>query len=398
MFKRQLEKPWLRSLVLASMVLLFLTLTIVFAQVTTPLLISLAIAYVFDPVIDWLETKKLGRTTGIVVVTFVLTLTFFAFLAYVIPVLIRQTQELIQNIPGYVNQIEKKLVPEVQKLYQEHQEEVDTTLHWLKEQAIVNGSSWAKKVGMGLVSSFRGFGNLLGNLLSLVVIPVLAFYLLRDFDLMRHKIVSFFPLDRKDLLMDLFQELHQSLSKFIQGQLLVAMILATIYSIGLTISGCPAPLLIGILAGMANLVPYLGLAVGLLPALLLTYLSGGTLPQVLGAGLTFGIGQALEGTLITPRVVGDSVGLHPVLVMVALMIGGTYFGLTGMILALPVAAILAVFFKRAARFYHNSALFLGPNSQKHSPQPSTSPSANPTSDTTTRPSNDPEEDPVKPRE
>ena len=151
------------------------------------------------------------------------------------------------------------------------------------------------------------------------------------------------------------------MSNFIKGQLLVALILSVIYSIGLLIAGCPAALLIGLIAGFANLIPYLGIAVGFVPAVLLTYLSGNPLWQIIFAAVTFVIGQMLEGMVITPKVVGESIGLHPVVVLVGLMIGGTYFGFIGMILALPVTAIVMVLLRRAYNFYTKSLLYDNPN-------------------------------------
>jgi len=356
-----LQKNWVRYSIFALSFILGIAILLSIREVATPIFLALVIAYLGDPIIDQLEKWKISRTLGIIILLLLLTLLGTAFLIYVIPKFINQINDLSEALPTYIAKQKAEFWPEINKFYQNHKQEVDDAIIWLKEQAKENGSLFAKSIGISIVSSFKSVGSFIAGLLGWVVVPVFAFYLLRDFDIMREKIMDLFPLDKKEKMIDLFTELHVTLMKFIKGQFLVALILAIIYSVGLTLSGCPASLLIGLLAGIANFVPYLGFAIGFGPAIFLTYLSGGGVPGMIGVSLTFIIGQMLEGMVITPKVVGESVGLHPVLVMIAIMLGGTYFGISGMILALPAAAVLLVFIKRSHKQYLISPLFLAQN-------------------------------------
>ncbi|MCB1050704.1 MAG: AI-2E family transporter [Acidobacteria bacterium] len=352
-----LSKPWVRQLALVGLIIAGLVLLILIHQVLVPIFIALALAYIFDPVIDRFELWKIPRTWGIVILCCIILLVFGGFLLYVVPRLVHQLNELQDRLPLYWDRLRDQLLPQVEAFRQEHAQEYQQGLDWLVEQGKKNGAALLASISMGVAASFKSLGSLIAKLVGLVVVPVMTFYLLRDFDKLKLQAVELVPLKRRESVIGFFSELDGALSGFIKGQLTVAIILSIIYSIGLFICGCPAPLLIGVIAGFANLVPYLGLALGLLPAVLLTYLSGNGWGFTLGAGLTFVVGQMLEGLVITPKVVGESVGLHPVVVMLALMVGGTYFGLVGMILALPSAAVLVVILKRLYGSYTRSVLF-----------------------------------------
>ncbi len=352
-----LNKLWFRNLVIFLALVLLLSLLISLQKIVAPLSIALAIGYVGDPIIDKLEEWKISRTWGIVILIFILILTMFGLTLYIVPKVLAQIQELLQKFPAYWETFRDKLLPQLTTYAQEHKEQVENlkeaALTWLQDNAGV----LLTNITTNLASSFKSVGAFVANILSLIIIPVLAFYFLRDFDIMKGKVVKLIPLKRQKYIVDLFTELDLALGNFIKGQLLVALILAVIYSIGLTIAGCPASLLIGIVAGFANLIPYLGIALGFVPAVLLTYLTGNPMWQIILSGVTFIVGQMLEGMVITPKIVGESVGLHPVVVLIALMVGGGYFGFIGMILALPASAVLLVLFKRGYHYYIGSVLY-----------------------------------------
>ena len=359
-----IRKAWVRNLIIFLIVAFFITLVLLMRQVLAPLFIALTIAYVGDPLVDRLEKLKIPRTWGIVILIGVMCLVLFGISAYLVPKLAGQVRSLAEKLPTYWETAEKKweevMIDQdsaIKGFLDNHAEEVETfkqdAANWLKTHA----GTLLKSFGTAITASFKSIGAFFANLLGLVIIPVLAFYLLRDFDIMNAKIAALIPIKRRSFVISLFREIDAALGNFIKGQLLVALILSIIYSIGLKIAGCPAFLLIGVLAGFANLIPYLGLILGLVPAVLLTYLSGNPTWQILTAGLTFVVGQMLEGMVITPKVVGETVGLHPVMVLVSLTVAGTYFGFLGMILALPACAVLMVLLRRAYIFYINSMLY-----------------------------------------
>lgn len=351
-----LHKPWVRYAIWSGIALVGVALLIILRSVLAPVLIALAVAYVCDPIIDRMEARKIPRTWGIVILLSVVGVIFLGVALYIIPKLIDQIRELTDALPEYVARLKEKW-PEVQAYKDAHQEDYDQIVAWLMEQGKTHGTTLLKSVSLGVAASFRSMGTFFGRLVGLLIIPVLAFYLLRDFDIIRFKALDLVPERHREAVRDLFTELDQALGSFIKGQLTVAIILAIFYSVGLTICRCPASLLIGCIAGFANLVPYLGIALGFIPAVLLTQLAGNPIGFVIGAGLVFIAGQMLEGLVITPKVVGESVGLHPVVVMLALMVGGTYFGIVGMLLALPVAAVLLVIVRRGFSVYLQSSLY-----------------------------------------
>ena len=190
-----------------------------------------------------------------------------------------------------------------------------------------------KAVSSFLVNTVSNFISLIIIAINVLIIPVALFYLLRDFDKIKTTIKDYLPPAKKDEIIERIREIDTVLGAFIRGQLTVSVILAVIYCIGLLILGVPMGLLIGLVAGLANIVPYLGLVVGLLPALLMAFLQFRDINHLIGVLLVFGIAQFLEGYFITPKVVGEKVGLHPVVIMIAVLVGAKFFGFIGILLA-----------------------------------------------------------------
>ena len=185
------------------------------------------------------------------------------------------------------------------------------------------------------------------HLANLFLVPVVTFYLLRDWDILVAKVSDLLPRHYIFTIKKLARECHTVLGAFIQGQLLVMMSLGTIYSIGLTLIGLKLGLVIGMLAGLASIVPYMGLVVGMAAALVAGIFQFGDLLHIFLILVVFGVGQALEGMVLTPLLVGDRIGLHPVAVIFAVMAGGQLFGFVGILIALAVAAVTMVLLRHA---------------------------------------------------
>jgi predicted PurR-regulated permease PerM len=194
----------------------------------------------------------------------------------------------------------------------------------------------------------------LGNL---VLIPVVTFYLLRDWDILIARIHELLPKQYKSVITKLAKESDQTLSAFLRGQFLVMLVLGLMYSIGLWFIGLELALLIGMMAGLVSFVPYLGFILGIVAASIAMLLQTHELFQLLPVLIVFGIGQVLEGMLLTPLLVGDKIGLHPVAVIFAILAGGQLFGFVGILLALPVAAVIAVVLRHMHGEYRASAYF-----------------------------------------
>jgi predicted PurR-regulated permease PerM len=194
-------------------------------------------------------------------------------------------------------------------------------------------------------------------MLQVLVVPVAAFYLLRDFERIDDFVYGWVPVPYRDSFKSRLLEIDVILSNFLKGQLTVCAMLAVLYTLGLTLSGTPMSVVIGVGAGLASLVPYLGLLVGLVPALVLTALAHASLGPLVGVVATFAVAQALEGYLITPKIVGEKVGLHPVAIMLSLLVGGSLFGFFGLVFAVPAACVLKVLLAALKESYQESAYF-----------------------------------------
>ncbi len=345
-------KKWMFfSIVLALIVFLLFSLS----GVLSSLIIAFIIAYIFDPVVDWLEEKKISRTGGIIILFTLLIGLIVLFFVIALPFFSREISSFTKKFPTYVETLKKSAVPVVNDYIDKHPEQID-----LIKQKIQNiGFELLKPVINFFKSFFSGAIGLILNMLDLLLIPVMVFYLLKDFDRINEKIKNSFPLEYRDTIVSLFSEIDSKIKNFLKGQLIVSVILAIIYSIGLSIFDVPLALLIGVVAGLANIIPYLGIAIGLVPALLLSYLDSHSLVNLLGVVGTFAVAQALEGTVISPRVVGEKVGLHPVMVIVAILLGGHFFGFVGILVAVPAASIVLVLFSRLYRWYLDSHYFNG---------------------------------------
>jgi len=316
--------------------------------------IGLIIAYVFDPAIDYLEEKKIRREIGIALVFAVVLGTFLLLVSFTYPLMAKEIKIFTKKIPAYTEKIRKSTVPIVKEYIADHPEQ----LEMLKEKAQTIGFKLIMPIINFFKNIFSGTVNVVVGILDLLIIPVMAFYLLKDIDRLKEKIVIAIPKRYEEKILDVAGEIDTTLKDFIKGQVIVSFVLAIIYSIGLSIFGVPIALVIGIVAGFANIIPYLGIAIGLVPALLLSYLDSQSAVNLIGVLCTFSIAQLLEGTLISPKIVGEKVGLHPVTVIIAIILGGNLFGFVGILAAVPVASVLNVLVRRYFNWYLHSSYYL----------------------------------------
>jgi len=326
-------------------------------RVVTPFFFAFALAYLLDPLVDRLETWKLKRTPAVVV----LMVSFFVVVILagliLIPLLKVQVETLANNLPDYLSAMRGWIQPYLEDLAGIDRERIGQALQDSMEKLGRVPLELVGTAGGWVWGSITGFVNTLFFVINLVIIPVAMFYLLRDFDDIVAKLGTLIPPRFYSKTAEVVKEIDDVLSQFVRGQLMVATLMAIMYSVGLYMCGTPLSLLIGIMAGYANLVPYLGIVVGFLPAVILTFLQMQDWVPLIGVVAVFGVVQAIEGFLITPRVVGDKVGLHPVIVMLAVLIGAELFGLLGILLAVPVAAILNVLMRRGLEVYRESSAY-----------------------------------------
>ncbi len=326
-------------------------------NVLTPFVIAFALAYLLDPLADKLEEWKLSRTLSVTTILISFFLVVVVAILILIPLFRIQLERLAANLPNYIGRIETWLHPYIEQISLIDSAKIKQYLKTAFEKV---GTLPLEAFGSAtevLLNSISGVMSLLMVLVNLLIIPVAMFYLLRDFDTINRKLVKLVPKRYRRKAIGIVQEIDEVLSGFVRGQLMVATLMSGLYTVGLFLCGTPMSLFIGPLAGYANLVPYLGLAVGFVPAAALTFLQHQDILSVLGVVIVFAVVQALEGMVITPRVVGDRIGLHPVVIMLAVLIGGELFGFVGVLLGVPAAAVLNVLRRRTLKRYKKSSLF-----------------------------------------
>ncbi|MFD1694484.1 AI-2E family transporter [Roseibium aestuarii] len=341
-------------LLATALLVLFLT---VFSDVLLPFVAGMAVAYLLDPVADRFEAWGMSRIWATLTILFVFILMVLLFLLVVGPVLGSQVSGFLEKAPGLVDQLQQLLRTNfgerLARLGLFRMEDLQSSFGNLLGQ----GASWVTGI---LKSVWNGGQALLSVVSLLVVTPVVAFYLLLDWDHMVAHIDSWLPRDHQETIRQLAREMDAAVSGFVRGQVSVCLLLGAFYAIGLMLAGLNFGLLIGMGAGLVSFIPFVGASLGFLVSLgvaLVQFWPDWSMILVVAA--IFGAGQFLEGNVLQPKLVGESTGLHPVTLMFALFAFGYLFGFVGMLIAVPVAAMLGVLARFALRQYLASPLYTG---------------------------------------
>jgi predicted PurR-regulated permease PerM len=329
------------------------------SSVLFPLLAGFLLAYITHPLASFFERRRLPRILGFLAIV-LLFLGVIALVAIVfVPAVVNEVALIGQKLPSWQEVMQERVAPlldavktrfpQAYGLLQQH------LSAWARETLPSVAERVVRWVGKASLSAL----GLAGAALNLILIPVIAAYLTVDFRRFLAALRRLVPRPVLATVDEVVGEVHAVLSAFARGQLLVSLALAAMYTAGLLIVRAPLALVIGPLAGLLSLVPYLGLVVGGSSALLLSLLEYRDLAHPLGVLIVFVVAQNVEGWILTPRLLGRRVGLHPVWVLVALLLGGELFGLPGVIVAVPVAAALRVLLIHAVQAYQASAFYTG---------------------------------------
>jgi predicted PurR-regulated permease PerM len=330
-----------------------LVLLYLLGPVLAPFVVSAGLAYLADPLVDRLQLR-MSRTLAVTLVFVVLTSLFLPALILLLPLLVEQVREFITHVPDYLDWIQNKGLPAIGIQLPAEMRLDSENIKRVVAENLPQAGGIARDL-FGTLS--RSGGAFLLFMANMLLIPVVTFYLLRDWDRLIEWIDGALPPRYRDTARNLAQESDVVLSGFLRGQLLVMLSLGAIYSIGLWIVGVKLALLIGIGAGLVSFVPYLGFIAGLFAASIAVLAQMNGLTPLLGVFAVFMIGQVVESMLLTPWLVGDRIGLHPVAVIFAVMAGGQLFGFVGVLLALPLTAVLAVLLRHAMARWRDSELF-----------------------------------------
>jgi len=353
---------WLLMLVLAGFGIYL------FANVLAPFIAALAIGYVLDPVAGRLQKLGLSR----LIATLIILLVFVVFLLVIVfgvaPVLGRQFAGFVASLPDYVTRLQALVSGEAAVLMQKYGGEwlsklgLDTTADASSIQKTLSnfvsqGATW---LGNFLKSIWSGGQAVVGAVSLLVITPVVAFYLLLDWDKMISTLQSLVPPRYRDTVFELAHEIDRAMAGFLRGQSLVCLFLGLWYGVGLTLIGLDFGFLIGISAGLLSFIPYVGSMMALVLSAIVALVQGWPYLSLFGLAMAVvGTGQFLEGNVLSPKLVGASVGLHPVWLIFALLAFASLFGFGGLILAVPLAAAAGVLIRFAARRYKASQLYSG---------------------------------------
>lgn len=323
------------------------------APVLTPFLVAALLAYIGDPLVDRLEARRLSRTLAVSIVFISLSLVALLALLVLVPLMQQQLLTLLEKLPGYLEWLQNIALPWLQT-------RLGVELPELGELRQTLQANWqhAGGLALGVLGSVtRSGAALLAVIANLVLVPVVTFYLLRDWDVLVARLHELLPRHIEPVVTRLVRNADEVLGAFFRGQLLVMLALGMIYSLGLWAFGIDHALLIGMIAGVVSFVPYLGLIIGLLLAGSASILQYQDLSHLWQVVVVFGVGQVLESVLLTPWLVGDRIGLHPVAVIFAVLAFGQLFGFFGVLLALPVAAVLMVVVRYLHERYIASDLY-----------------------------------------
>ena len=339
---------WLAIFVVVSILIYLL------APILMPFISAAVLAYIADPLVDKLE-KKMSRSIAVSVVFFVLSLSAILVLLIILPLVEKQIVVLAEKLPLYIDRAQNYLLPLLKDKFDFDVARFD--LNMLK-QSFSEYWKAAGGIAANIVSSISHSGIVLvGWIANFLLMLVVTFYLLRDWDILVAKVHALIPRKNEKMIVVIAKESDEVIGAFFRGQMLVMLALSVVYTVGLMIVGLDTALLIGVLSGVVSFVPYLGFIVGIAIASIAALMQFQEAMPLLYVAIVFLTGQMLEGMLLTPLLVGDKIGLHPVAVIFAVLAGGQLFGFVGILLALPVAAVIAVVLRHAHESYTQSELY-----------------------------------------
>ena len=353
MAERNIKSNWPTWL---AVFVVFCALVYVLRSVLLPFVTGIIIGYLLNPLADRFEKLKMNRGLATCLVMFLVILIVVPAIILLINMINGQVSIFIAAVPNYVSSLTKKLEPVLLKLQEDFP---SLQAEQIKSYLRSNMANNLKLLG-GVIKSLVSGSMALINLISLLLItPVVAFYMLRDWNKFIAKIRDLLPQKSKASIEEQAREIDRTLAGFLRGQFSVCVILGSFYAIGLHLCGLDLGLMVGFLAGLISFIPYVGSISGFVISMALCFAQFNTWPPFIAVIGVFLVGQFLEGNFLTPKLVGDSVGLHPVWIMFALLSGGVLLGFLGLMMAVPTAAIIGVLVRHAIENYKKSKLYLG---------------------------------------
>jgi predicted PurR-regulated permease PerM len=319
--------------------LLFVAAVIYFlGPILLPFCLGAIIAYIFNPLVNAMEKLKCPRTISILLIFALIIIVLSLMIGVLVPILGQQILSLSGKIPIFINWVQEKI-----------NFQIDPSI--LKKE-ILQYVQMGGNLGKHVIATVMQSGKMLIEVsANIILIPIVTFYLLRDWNKITDSCIELLPPHNRQKIVGMIRDCGEVLSSFFRGQLLVMFFLAVIYSVGLTIAGLDLSLIIGIGAGLLSIVPYLGFAIGFIVALIDVLLKYSGWWHLIIVCIVFAIGHVSESYILQPWLVGQRIGLHPVAVIFAVVAGGLLFGFIGVVIALPVAAVIVVLLRHFRNYY-----------------------------------------------
>jgi len=327
------------------------------SPILAPFLFAAILAYILDPLVDKLSGRRLPRTLAVVLVLVLLAALLAALLLVVLPLFYKELRLLAGKLPGFLTWVNEQAAPWLKSHFDlEFQLDVETVKQ-LAAETITGNQDLAKQ----LLGSLKVGGlALIAFFVNVLLVPVVLFYLLRDWNPLIARVDRLIPRHQHARVRKIVREIDAVLAEFLRGQLTVMVMMSVYYVVALWLAGLEFALPIGLITGVLVFIPYVGALTGIVLGTIAALMQFESLTGLLWVWLAFGIGQALEGTAVTPLLVGERIGLHPVAVIFALLAFGQIFGFFGVLLALPASAALLVGLRNLRRAYVDSPLYGGP--------------------------------------
>jgi predicted PurR-regulated permease PerM len=343
-----------QSLLWIAICILLVALFVLLGPVLAPFVAAVIIGYVLNPGVDWLTARRIPRTSAVMLIIIATFILIIALLLIVVPILRAEIPLLQQRLPSLLDKIDAILGPWLAQLGLKVQLDSAGVKQMLAEK-LAAGSA---ELGLAFLSSLKVGGMaVMGWIATIVLVPVVLFYLLLDWHAMLARLALMVPRRWINQVTSMATEADSLLAQYLRGQLLVMLVLATYYSVALAIAGFDVALPVGLLTGLLVFIPYIGFGIGLLLAVVAAILQFDGLQGLIAIAIIYGCGQVIESFYLTPRLVGERIGLHPLAVIFALLAFGQLFGFVGILLALPASAILSVIVKRLREHYLQSPFY-----------------------------------------
>ncbi|MGR3316976.1 MAG: AI-2E family transporter [Candidatus Anammoxibacter sp.] len=398
-----LENAWIRLIILIGLGVLFFVTCGFLKSILISLFLAFTVAYIFDPIVDFIETRKrpfhsikIPRGLAICILLAGIIVVTAGLLAYALPKTVNGVQQVGNTIklrfPAYrsnIGELIDNYTSEELSLFlknklgidgdedinnESKQQDVgiDKSGETEKEanvsenngqilESLINLKKYSPKIAKFVSNMakkiFESTFGIFGIIINFFIFGVVTVYLLRDFDKITAKVRGLIPVSRRDKVSEIFSKIDVNLKEFFRGQITVCLILSLIYSIGLTIVGVPLSFVLGFVAGFGNVIPYVGTVVGLGLAMVITFFQFHDIQHLVLVGLVFGIGQLLEGIVITPKIIGSKLGLSPVVVIISILIWSQLLGFLGLLLAVPFTSVAKVLIDEGIAKYKESSMY-----------------------------------------